>query len=114
MLMVNGVLQASDSAPLGRRFTSSKVIGRSCAFPAFFHGDIAEILIYNGALSTAQIIKVNEYLGTKYRIQVSTVLPNLADRKPAEWLIPRGDDDGPVLQVRREDAAEEKPQAESN
>jgi ferric-dicitrate binding protein FerR (iron transport regulator) len=83
-LFLDGDLQGVDTAPLSREFTSRKVIGRSCAYEAYFHGDMAEILIYNGALTGDEIAQVNQYLGQKYSIAVESRSFELADQRPLQ------------------------------
>lgn len=46
-------------------------IGSSSATDRFLTGTIAEIIIYNRALSTAEIVQVNKYLSFKYAITIS-------------------------------------------
>lgn len=45
-------------------------VGASDSDAALFNGDIAEVLVYNSALSIPQLQQVNRYLGNKYGITV--------------------------------------------
>lgn len=81
LLFIDGELQGVNSAPIGVEFTSRKVIGRSPALKGFFHGDIAELLIYNGRLDEAEVWKVHRYLGAKYAIDVESRASSIADKQ---------------------------------
>jgi ferric-dicitrate binding protein FerR (iron transport regulator) len=83
-LFINGKLQGVDTAPLSAEFSSCKVIGRASVNETYFHGDIAEVLIYNGALSGEQISSVNSYLGGKYSINLATQPVQLVDMQPEQ------------------------------
>lgn len=67
-LFINGknVGQSNAFAPAG--LTSRKVIGRHAWMELFFGGDLAELLIYNEALSPADVAAVTEHLAKRYGI----------------------------------------------
>ncbi len=83
-LFINGKLQGVDTAPLSAEFSSCKIIGRASVNASYFHGDMAEVLIYNGALDGEQIASVNAYLGGKYAIDVATQPVELVDMQPEQ------------------------------
>ncbi|QDU55078.1 LamG domain-containing protein [Aeoliella mucimassa] len=99
-IFINGELQGVDTAPLGRAYVSQKVIGRSPAYPAFFHGDMAEILIYNQALNGDQLNQVSRYLGQKFSIEVSAKVEDLADHHPQQVKVRQREDVGPLVHWR--------------
>lgn len=51
--------------------TSALIIGAGTAGAEFLAGDIAEVLIYNRALSTAERKQVERYLGARYGVAIS-------------------------------------------
>jgi hypothetical protein len=55
-------------APHG--ITSRKIIGRHARMQNVFHGDLAELLIYNQAMSPAELEATTAYLAAKYGIDV--------------------------------------------
>jgi hypothetical protein len=57
---VSGALQSAAPLVVGGRYTQDA---------AFYAGDIAEVLIYDGALSPEQIQNINAYLQVKYALQ---------------------------------------------
>ena len=62
------------------------MIGRASVNATYFHGDMAEVLIYNGALSGEEIASVNTYLGGKYSIDVDAQPVNLVDSQPRQQM----------------------------
>lgn len=70
-LMINGRVcgEAKAFAPAG--LTSRKVIGRQAWMQRFFHGDLAELLIYNAALPAEQVRTALTYLADKYHIHLA-------------------------------------------
>jgi Concanavalin A-like lectin/glucanases superfamily len=85
-LFIDGKLQGVDTAPLSAEYSSCKVIGRASVNATYFHGDIAEVLIYNGALSGEEIASVNTYLGSKYSIDVAAQPVKLVDLQPQQQM----------------------------
>jgi hypothetical protein len=72
-LYVDAEFAAESSAPTSVAVTSRKVIGKHGIFDQwYFHGDIAEILIFNTALRPAEITALNrqlmEYYGISARV----------------------------------------------
>ena len=67
-LWINGELIEEKAALRPAGVTSRKVIGRHGFMKFFFAGDIGELMIYNSALSPAQMTQVSEYLTDKYGI----------------------------------------------
>jgi hypothetical protein len=58
--------EARAFAPQG--ITSRKIIGRHAWMQNYFHGDLAELLIFNQALSPKELDQTTEYLAKKYGI----------------------------------------------
>ena len=69
-LFVNGESQAIASAPTPIEVTSRKVIGRHGAQNFFFYGDISELLIFNDALTEAEMSSVSDYLADRYALDM--------------------------------------------
>ncbi len=69
-LWINGKShgQARAFAPQG--ITSRKIIGRHAWMQNFFHGDLAELLIYNKALAKDELAATTAYLAEKYAIEL--------------------------------------------
>lgn len=67
-LAINGRTcgEAKAFAPQG--ITSRKIIGRHAWMQNYFHGDLAELLIYNKALSPQELADTTAYLAEKYAI----------------------------------------------
>lgn len=75
-LFVNGVQEASGSTAYNTTFTAFNRIGAGFSFSGtgdFFDGDLAEILIYNTALSGPNRQSVHEYLVAKYALPEPSV-----------------------------------------
>ena len=53
-----------------QHITSRKIIGRHAWMQNFFHGDLAELLIYNQALSQEELAANTAYLAEKYSIDL--------------------------------------------
>jgi hypothetical protein len=72
VLSINGrsLGEARAFAPQG--ITSRKIIGRHAWKELFFHGDLAELLIYNKALSPAELAGTTAYLADKYAIPLDS------------------------------------------
>jgi hypothetical protein len=60
--------EARAFAPQG--ITSRKIIGRHAWIQNFFHGDLAELLIYNKAMSPQELADATAYLADKYSISL--------------------------------------------
>ena len=54
---------------LRRRLRCGKIIGRHAWMQNFFHGDLAELLIYNKALSPEELAQTTRYLADKYAVK---------------------------------------------
>ncbi|MCG8449852.1 MAG: FecR domain-containing protein [Pirellulales bacterium] len=67
-LWVNGVLVSEASAPWPAAITSRKVIGRHGRFRWHFHGDLAEMMIYNSAVNDSDLVHLCTYLSRRYAI----------------------------------------------
>ena len=67
-LIVNSVSQGTATAPSGMDVVSRKIIGKHPLAKAFFHGDMAEVLIYNASLPSKQVAQITRYLSEKYSI----------------------------------------------
>ena len=81
----NGVAVGSGSVyvpPLVTR--ANNYLGRSYwASDGYFQGDIAEVILYNRALSTAEQSTVHAYLAEKYELAVVTPPPSVLDSPTA-------------------------------
>ena len=51
--------------------TDDMTLGATAAGSLNFSGDIAEVMIYSGALSESVMDEVNDYLGTKYGLTIN-------------------------------------------
>jgi hypothetical protein len=69
-LRINGRLYGSARAYAPHGITSRKIIGRHAWMQNVFHGDLAELLIYNQAMSPAELEATTAYLAAKYGIDV--------------------------------------------
>jgi hypothetical protein len=69
-LRINGQLYGSARAYAPHGITSRKIIGRHAWMQNFFHGDLAELLIYNQAMSPEELQATTAYLAVKYGIEV--------------------------------------------
>jgi hypothetical protein len=67
-LRIDGVLCGTSRAFAPQGITSRKIIGRHAWMQLYFHGDLAEMLIYNTALSPEQLAETSSYLAEKYSI----------------------------------------------
>lgn len=65
-LWANGASQGVGTASPGFEFASRKIIGKHPKERSYFQGDIAELLIYNAALSNDEVDDINYYLAEKY------------------------------------------------
>jgi hypothetical protein len=66
-LFVDGEPVASSSAPTSVAVTSRKVIGKHGIFDQwYFHGDVGELIIFNAALSAAEIKALSDQLRKYY------------------------------------------------
>ena len=68
VLSINGRVDGESRAFAPQEITSRKIIGRHAWKELFFHGDLAELLIYNKALSPAELADTTGYLADKYSI----------------------------------------------
>ncbi|TWT92855.1 FecR protein [Botrimarina colliarenosi] len=69
-LRINGELVGTARAFAPQGITSRKIIGRHAWMQLFFHGDLAEMLIYNEALPSGQLRATSQYLADKYAIEL--------------------------------------------
>jgi anti-sigma factor RsiW len=67
-LAINGRSYGEKRAFAPQAVTSRKIIGRHAWKQLFFHGDLAELLIFNKALSAEELAETTAYLADKYRI----------------------------------------------
>ncbi len=67
-LWINGKLSTQSRAFAPVAITSRKLIGRHAWKELFFAGDLAELGIYNGSLTDAQLAQVVEFLAKRYGI----------------------------------------------
>ena len=69
-LWVNGQIVSDASAPWPAAITSRKVIGRHGLYRWHFSGNLAEIMIYNSAMSDVELSELFAYLSDRYAIQL--------------------------------------------
>ena len=67
-LWINGRSFGESRAFAPQAVTSRKIIGRHAWKQLYFHGDLAEMLIYNKALSPRELADTTAYLAEKYSI----------------------------------------------
>lgn len=67
---VNGHTCTETRAFAPQAITSRKIIGRHAWMENFFHGDLAELLIFNKALSPTELNQTVRYLAGKYAIKL--------------------------------------------
>jgi hypothetical protein len=79
-LRINGRSYGEARAFAPQAITSRKIIGRHAWMQNFFHGDLAELMIYNKALAPRELDDVTTYLAAKYAIS----LEDGANSSPAE------------------------------
>ncbi len=70
-LRINGTPQKTTTASHSAEGTSEKWIGSHYEGNGFFQGDIAELLVYNSALSEDECRKVESYLGERYELEMA-------------------------------------------
>ncbi|HEY2826017.1 MAG TPA: LamG-like jellyroll fold domain-containing protein [Pirellulales bacterium] len=71
-LAINGHPYGEARAFAPQGITSRKIIGRHAWKELFFHGDLAELLIYNKALSSSELADTTVYLADKYSIPLDS------------------------------------------
>ena len=69
-LRINGKSYGTARAYAPQGITSRKIIGRHAWMQNFFHGDLAELLIYNQVLSPDELAATTTYLADKYSIEL--------------------------------------------
>jgi hypothetical protein len=69
-LAINGRTFGEARAFAPQNITSRKIIGRHAWMQNYFHGDLAELLIFNKALSTDELARTTAYLANKYGISL--------------------------------------------
>jgi hypothetical protein len=74
-LAINGRVLGQSRAFAPQALTSRKIIGRHAWKELFFSGDLAELLIYNKALTTTELGEATTHLAEKYGIAISTAKP---------------------------------------
>lgn len=80
-LAVNGRVYGEARAFAPQGITSRKIIGRHAWKQLYFHGDLAELLIFNKALTPEELADTTAYLAEKYSIQIE---PATLAAKPGE------------------------------
>lgn len=70
MLSINGKQYSLARAFAPQAITSRKIIGRHAWMQNFFHGDLAELLIFNKALSPQELAQTTRYLADKYAVKI--------------------------------------------
>lgn len=70
---VNGTLSVSEiPAAWGEGLANLYLGGSGTAFPEFWSGDLAEIIVYNRGLEEEERLQVERYLSSKYDVKVKT------------------------------------------
>jgi len=69
-LMINGRKYGEARAFAPQGITSRKIIGRHAWMELYFGGDLAEMLIYNKALTPDELAQTTKYLADKYAIKL--------------------------------------------
>lgn len=69
-LAINGKMYGQTRAFAPQAITSRKIIGRHAWMQNFFHGDLADLLIYNKALNPKELQETTNYLADKYSIKL--------------------------------------------
>jgi hypothetical protein len=69
-LRINGRSYGEARAFAPQAITSRKIIGRHAWMQNFFHGDLAELMIYNKALTHQELDDATAYLAEKYSISL--------------------------------------------
>jgi len=72
VLSINGRPYGESRAFAPQNITSRKIIGRHAWMQLFFCGDLAEMLIYNKALSHQELADATTYLAAKYSIPLES------------------------------------------
>jgi hypothetical protein len=75
---INGRSYGEARAFAPQAITSRKIIGRHAWMQNFFHGDLAELMIYNKALSAKELADATSYLADKYAISMDGKAPALS------------------------------------
>ena len=70
-LSINGRSYGEARAFAPQGITSRKIIGRHAWMELFFRGDLAEMLIFNKALSPQELADTTAYLADKYSIELA-------------------------------------------
>ncbi|QDU88543.1 FecR protein [Pirellulimonas nuda] len=65
-LWLDGESQGETTAHTGMEFASRKIIGKHPKEPGYFRGRMAELIIFNDALTTDEVEQINQYLLSKY------------------------------------------------
>jgi anti-sigma factor RsiW len=69
-LTINGRSYGEARAFAPQGITSRKIIGRHAWMQNYFHGDLAELLIFNKALTSEELQQTTAYLANKYSIKL--------------------------------------------
>ena len=72
-LAINGRTYGEAKAFAPQGITSRKIIGRHAWMQNYFHGDLAELLIYNKALSPQELADTTAYLAAKYSVTLEPI-----------------------------------------
>jgi hypothetical protein len=78
-LAINGRSHGEARAFAPQGITSRKIIGRHAWMENYFHGDLAELLLFNEVLSPDQIAQRTKYLAEKYGIALESSASVLSD-----------------------------------
>lgn len=80
-LLINGRVHGESRAFAPQGITSRKIIGRHAWMQNFFHGDLAELMIFNKALSAEELGETTNYLAEKYAIAAELPVRLPSDEK---------------------------------
>jgi hypothetical protein len=74
-LAINGRTYGEARAFAPQGITSRKIIGRHAWMDLYFHGDLAEMMIFNKALIPKELTETTAYLADKYTIELTADAP---------------------------------------
>jgi hypothetical protein len=67
-MLINGRVHGESRAFAPQGITSRKIIGRHAWMQNHFHGDLAELMIFNKSLNDEELTETTSYLAEKYSI----------------------------------------------
>lgn len=76
-LRFNGFTRINEAATGNLGLSGALTVGARSSNDFYYSGDIAEVLIYNRALTDSEVDEVEEYLATKYGLTITQELPQI-------------------------------------